>query len=87
MVALVVMPKKKAPTRYTPQQIEEFARSLRLVAERVEACSKAMKAEDIQGVFISSWRSGELAIKHWQSFSRSIHSGLDVEILRKGLED
>ena len=88
VVASVVMaPKKKSPKGYTQKQLAEIARSLRVIAERVEYAASSMQSEKIGTLDVTSWRSGEIAIKHWQSFSRSVHSAVDVAILTRAIDD
>lgn len=80
-------PKKKTPKGYTHKQLAEIARSLRAVAERIESSAATMQAEKLQSLAVSNWRSGEIAVRHWQSFSRSVHSAVDAAILGRALDD
>jgi len=79
--------KKKTPKRYTAKQLAELAHSLRSVAERVDSIVLVMQNERVESIDVNNWRSGEIAIRHWQSFSRSANSAVDTAILNRAFDE
>lgn len=78
---------KKTPKRYTAKQLAELAHSLRSVADRVDAIVLSMQNENVEALDVTNWRSGEIAIRHWQSFSRSANSAVDTAILNRAFDE
>lgn len=76
------MSRTKETKTYTLQELREFADGLRIVAARVDAAIEIAKTADHETVDVANWKSGDMALQKWLTFSKSLHQAIDELVIR-----
>ena len=75
----------KDKKRYSTADLAHFADSLRIVAARIEQATDMMRQQNLETLDVAAWKSGELGVKNFVAFARSMHEALDEYLLQQPL--
>lgn len=77
----------KEKREYGTKQLREFASRLRVVAARIENSVDIAEEQGLTELDVAAWKSGELGIKNFLAFARSLNDAVDGQLLKDPLSD
>jgi len=77
-----VMGTPKETKDFSLEQLERRAAGLRAVAARMDAAIAILREAGVEAIEIPNWKSGDLAVQRFSTFSKSLHSAVDELLLQ-----